>query len=85
MRGESLTSFDSRGTLAHLVEQLTFNQSVTGSSPVRPTNFIPGSSNGWTASVNGGSIPSPGAILFYSGGNREKKNSFAREVSSLFR
>lgn len=40
---------------------------MTGSSPVRPTNFIPGSSNGWTAdfeSVNGGSIPSPGAICF---------------------
>ncbi len=27
------------GSLAQLVEQLTFNQLVTGSNPVRPTNY----------------------------------------------
>ncbi len=28
------------GSLAQLVEQLTFNQLVTGSNPVRPTNYL---------------------------------------------
>ena len=28
------------GSLAQLVEQLTFNQLVTGSNPVRPTNYV---------------------------------------------
>ena len=28
------------GSLAQLVEQLTFNQLVTGSNPVRPTNNL---------------------------------------------
>ena len=30
------------GRLAQLVEHLTFNQVVTGSNPVAPTNFFPG-------------------------------------------
>ncbi|GAC15304.1 hypothetical protein GLIP_2679 [Aliiglaciecola lipolytica E3] len=28
-----------KGSLAQLVEQLTFNQLVAGSNPARPTNF----------------------------------------------
>jgi hypothetical protein len=30
-----------QGPLAQLVEQLTLNQSVVGSSPTRPTSFLP--------------------------------------------
>ncbi len=30
---------DERGSLAQLVEQLTFNQLVAGSNPARPTTF----------------------------------------------
>ncbi len=35
-----LTSSLIGGPLAQLVEQLTLNQRATGSTPVRPTNFI---------------------------------------------
>ncbi len=31
-----------RGSLAQLVEQLTFNQLVAGSNPARPTIFLDG-------------------------------------------
>ena len=33
------TRFRERGLLAQLVEQLTLNQLVIGSSPIRPTTF----------------------------------------------
>ena len=39
------------GSLAQLVEQLTFNQLVTGSNPVRPTNSSLFSDNGSLAQL----------------------------------
>ena len=37
--GGSIPSSPTTGSLAQLVEQLTFNQLVAGSNPARPTNF----------------------------------------------
>ena len=39
------------GLLAQLVEQLTLNQRVTGSSPVQPTNFLFMSPSAWKSDI----------------------------------